>query len=96
LAISMIAGNATPSDARMMWNPSVNAIWLRAAWSVVASISLLGAPGQARQQVTWNTASHGCSRRATGLRVVPIGWSSRWSNVSRRQHDLSAITLFGW
>src|SRR3954449_3341017 len=27
----MIAGNATPSDARMMWKPSVNAIWLRAA-----------------------------------------------------------------
>src|SRR5215207_9211817 len=27
----MIAGNATPTDARMMWNPSVNAIWLRAA-----------------------------------------------------------------
>src|SRR4051794_33847737 len=27
----MIAGRATPSDARMMWKPSVNAIWLRAA-----------------------------------------------------------------
>src|SRR3954471_918642 len=27
----MIAGSATPSDARMMWNPSVKAIWLRAA-----------------------------------------------------------------
>ena len=30
-AISMIAGKATPMQARMMWNPSVNAIWLRAA-----------------------------------------------------------------
>src|SRR4051794_30678648 len=29
-AMSMIAGNATPTDARMMWKPSVNAIWLRA------------------------------------------------------------------
>src|SRR3954453_23863544 len=33
----MIAGNATPSDARMMWKPSVNAIWLRAASSWEAS-----------------------------------------------------------
>jgi len=31
LAINIIAGNATPTDARMMWNPSVKAIWLRAA-----------------------------------------------------------------
>ena len=30
-AISMIAGKATPRLARTMWNPSVNAIWLRAA-----------------------------------------------------------------
>src|SRR4051812_1445249 len=39
----MIAGNATPSDARMMWNPSVNAIWLRAASScepIVRSLAL--------------------------------------------------------
>src|SRR3954452_18022106 len=36
LAISMSAGNATPSEARTIWNPSVNAIWLRAASSVVA------------------------------------------------------------
>ena len=33
----MIAGNATPSDARMMWKPSVNAIWLRAAASCEAN-----------------------------------------------------------
>ena len=33
----MIAGNATPSDARMMWKPSVNAIWLRAASSCAAT-----------------------------------------------------------
>ena len=37
LAISMIAGNATPIDARMMWKPSVNAIWLLAAVSSEAS-----------------------------------------------------------
>src|SRR4051812_11651609 len=36
-AITIIAGKATPSDARMMWNPSVNAIWLRAASTVDAS-----------------------------------------------------------
>ena len=57
----------------MMWNPSVNAIWLRAAWSVVASISPLGAPGQARQLVD---VEHRIARMfagATGLRVVPIG-----------------------
>src|SRR4051794_1808629 len=28
--MSMIAGSATPIEARMMWNPSVKAIWLRA------------------------------------------------------------------
>jgi hypothetical protein len=39
LAISIIAGSATPSDARMIWKPSVNAIWLLAAVSVDASIS---------------------------------------------------------
>ena len=33
----MIAGSATPTDARMMWNPSVNAIWLRAASSCEAA-----------------------------------------------------------
>src|SRR3954447_3644903 len=33
----MSAGNATPSDARMMWKPSVNAIWLRAASSCDAA-----------------------------------------------------------
>src|ERR671923_1345751 len=33
----MIAGNATPSEARIMWNPSVNAIWLRDAARSVAN-----------------------------------------------------------
>src|SRR3954453_4519425 len=33
----MSAGNATPSDAMMMWKPSVNAIWLRAASAVEAA-----------------------------------------------------------
>src|SRR4051794_21816134 len=31
--MSIIAGKPTPTDARMMWKPSVNAIWLRAASS---------------------------------------------------------------
>jgi hypothetical protein len=57
----------------MMWNPSVNAIWLRAAWSVVASISPLGAPGQARQVVDVERRIARMFARATGLRVVPIG-----------------------
>ncbi len=30
-AISIIARNATPRQARTMWNPRVKAIWLRAA-----------------------------------------------------------------
>src|SRR5262245_13360396 len=30
-AISMMAGNATPKQARTMWKPRVNPIWLRAA-----------------------------------------------------------------
>src|SRR4249919_1925452 len=30
-AISMYAGKATPKQARTMWNPRVNPIWLRAA-----------------------------------------------------------------
>ena len=48
LAISMIAGSATPSDARMMWNPSVNAIWLRAASSVVAASTKVMRAGSPR------------------------------------------------
>src|SRR4051812_30078538 len=43
-AISIIAGSATPSDARMMWNPSVNAIWLRAAPRLEARVSVAAAP----------------------------------------------------
>src|SRR5215212_6205198 len=38
----MSAGKATPTDARMMWKPSVNAIWLRAASSCEASITTTG------------------------------------------------------
>ena len=34
----MIAGKPTPNDARMMWNPSVNAIWLRAMSRFEAAI----------------------------------------------------------
>src|SRR3954465_5303177 len=37
----MIAGNATPSDARTMWKPSVNAIWLRAASSCEAANTMV-------------------------------------------------------
>ena len=42
LAISIIAGKATPMQARMMWNPSVNAIWLRAGSSSDETASRLG------------------------------------------------------
>src|SRR3954451_6504940 len=38
----MNAGKATPADARMMWKPSVNGIWLRAASSCEASITMAG------------------------------------------------------
>src|SRR3954454_5360170 len=38
----MSAGKATPTDARMMWKPSVNAIWLRAASSCAASSTMTG------------------------------------------------------
>src|SRR3954453_17154248 len=44
LAISISAGNATPTDARMMWKASVNAIWLRAASSCEVSSNMAGAP----------------------------------------------------
>jgi hypothetical protein len=36
----MIAGSATPTDARMMWNPSVKAIWLRAQSRFDANVSI--------------------------------------------------------
>ena len=38
----MIAGNATPIDARTMWNPSVNAIWLRAGANCEAAARRTG------------------------------------------------------
>src|SRR3954452_20481829 len=41
----MTAGKATPSDARMMWKPSVNAIWLRAASSCEASTETVATSG---------------------------------------------------
>src|SRR3954453_14940482 len=44
--MSMIAGNATPSDARMMWKPSVNAIWLRAASSCEANTETVATSGR--------------------------------------------------
>src|SRR4051794_8594784 len=50
--MSISAGNATPIDARMMWKPSVNAIWLRAASSCEASITMWAAvPAWARRYV---------------------------------------------
>jgi len=57
LAINIIAGSATPSDARMMWNPSVNAIWLRAAVRLearvsVATVSDRKMPGARRGHIT--------------------------------------------
>src|SRR3954454_14338447 len=56
----MIAGNATPSDARMMWNPSVNAIWLRAAssWEASGRAALMGQPRGPQQ-------SHDYRRRSS-------------------------------
>jgi hypothetical protein len=39
-AMSMIAGKATPRLARMMWKPSVIAIWLRAGSSCDESAAL--------------------------------------------------------
>src|SRR3954451_7522150 len=42
--MSMSAGSATPSEARMMWNPSVNAIWLRAAPRLEARVSVPAVP----------------------------------------------------
>ena len=38
-AISVMAGKATPRQARMMWKPSVKAIWLRAGSSSGESAS---------------------------------------------------------
>ena len=46
-AISMIAGKATPMLARTMWNPSVNAIWLRAASRSDERVGQQGQSGQA-------------------------------------------------
>src|SRR6185436_2597685 len=46
--MSIIAGKPTPREARMMWKPSVNAIWLRAASSSDAigmALSSIAPPG---------------------------------------------------
>src|SRR4051794_4810473 len=43
----MIAGSATPTDARMMWNPSVKAIWLRAHSRFDANVSIAEGPEEA-------------------------------------------------
>ena len=49
-------GSATPSDARMMWKPSVNAIWLLAASSVEAK-------HHHRRSVRWFTVEPSPQRR---------------------------------
>ena len=68
----MIAGNATPSDARMMWKPSVNAIWLRAAVSCEANWSALTI-GSLTRRADSETRSSSQSMRAASERSSTIG-----------------------
>src|SRR5215213_9821562 len=59
----MIAGKATPIDARMMWKPSVKAIWLRAASSVEAA--------RGSELMAWSW--HFCGRlRGRGVVLPPV------------------------
>src|SRR3954468_8227366 len=76
----MIAGNATPIDARMMWKPSVNAIWLRAGSSCdAARVSMDGelsgphAGGDARPQGVLGPADPGRLGAVEDLRAAVAG-----------------------
>src|SRR3954452_10283185 len=62
----MMAGKATPRDARMMWKPSVNAIWLRAASRVEAS-----GRACASEPVTVRRSCRALAAAPHPIRVVP-------------------------
>src|SRR3954451_24099791 len=69
----MIAGNATPSDARMMWKPSVKAIWLRAASRLDArgmAAVMVGIPPRGRTLRGTPAPAHHPERMIVGARVV--------------------------
>src|SRR3954447_24171722 len=84
MAISISAGRATPSDARTMWKPSVNAIWLRAASRLDAT-----SIGSRRRY-----AVHAGSRHPMRMKNVrPPAGPNRPLGVTRT--GLSAATIVG-
>src|SRR3954453_20983288 len=96
----MIAGNATPSDARMMWKPSVKAIWLRAASSCAASVTIALPPaasvpgaGLGALAVVLVEATLVGQHRAGRRDVVGEGRGQRVPErqLDQRSHDLHMV-----
>ena len=78
-AISIIAGKATPMHARMMWNPSVSAIWVR-AWASSAASGRLRSTGYVEVAVVAGSAGGvvapvdlGCIRAVDHLGATHAG-----------------------
>src|SRR4051794_10484671 len=99
----MIAGSATPTDARMMWNPSVNAIWLRARSRFDANVSiavgLASGPQQSWETVVakWLAAAHaGLGFGQPGLELLRAEAVDRGDGLSdgvdqRLVHGIAAV-----